>query len=164
MFAIWFLFDKNDNDYLEHIIQILGRQYESPVFIPHITAYGLVNANLETIDKIVLESIKDIKPFLIEKNKINYSDGFWKTLFIEIKQNLHLNSINKKLTNGLSLFPNYEFLPHISLIYKKMNEEEKKSQAKNLNIKNNFLVSKIAIQEFSENIEDWKIVREYGFR
>lgn len=163
MFSIWLLFDKEDNDYLDHIIQDLSKQYESPIFIPHITVYGLVDAKLETIDKIVLESIKDVKPFLVERNKINYSDDFWKTLFVEIKQNLYLNSINEKLTNGLSKFSNYEFVPHISLIYKKMNEGKKKSLVKNLNIKNSFLVTKIAIQGFSENIEDWKIVRNYNF-
>ena len=161
MFAIWFLFGKEDNNYLEHIIKDLATQYHSPFFIPHITVYGLVNTNIETIDNLILESIKDVKPFLIEKNSINYSDDFWKTLFIEIQQNQYLNSINKKITNGLSKFSNYEFSPHISIIYKKMNENEKKFIVRNLNVKNNFLVSKIVIHEFSNNIVDWRIVKEY---
>ena len=161
MFAIWFLFGKEDGRYLEHIIKDLATQHNSPFFIPHITVYGLVNTNLETIDNLILESIKGVKPFLVEKNSIGYSDDFWKTLFIEIKQNLYLNSINEKLTNGLSKFSNYEFSPHISVIYKKMNENEKKFMAQNLNVKNDFLVSKIVIHEFSNNVEDWKIIKEY---
>ena len=161
MFAIWFLFGKEDGRYLEHIIKDLATQYNSPFFIPHITAYGLVNTNLETIDNLILESIKGVKPFLVEKNSIGYSDDFWKTLFIEIKQNLYLNSINEKLTNGLSKFSNYEFSPHVSIIYKKMNENEKKFMVQNLNVKNDFLVSKIVIHEFSNNVEDWKIIKEY---
>jgi len=161
MFAIWFLFGKEDCRYLEHIIKDLAKQHNSPFFIPHITVYGLVNTNLETIDNLILESIKGVKPFLVEKNSIGYSDDFWKTLFIEIKQNLYLNSINEKLTNGLSKFSNYEFSPHISVIYKKMNDNKKKFMAQNLNVKNDFLVSKIVIHEFSNNVEDWKIVKEY---
>ena len=98
---------------------------------------------------------------MVEKNSIGYSDDFWKTLFIEIKQNLYLNSINEKLTNGLSKFSNYEFSPHVSIIYKKMNENEKKFMVQNLNVKNDFLVSKIVIHEFSNNVEDWKIIKEY---
>ena len=161
MFAVWFLFGKEDTRYLEHIIKDLAVQYNSPFFMPHMTAYGLVDSNLETLDNLILESIKDVKPFLVEKNSISYSDDFWKTLFIEIKQNLHLNSINEKLKNGLSKFSNYEFLPHISVIYKKMTENEQKFIAQNINIKNDFLVSKIVIHEFSNNVEDWKIVKEY---
>ena len=161
MFAIWFLFGKDDSIYLEQIIKELATRYHSPFFIPHMTVYGLVNTNLETIDNLILESIKDVKPFLVEKNSIDYSDDFWKTLFIEIKQNLYLNRINEKLTNGLSKFSNYEFSPHISVIYKKMNDNKKKFMAQNLNVKNDFLVSKIVIHEFSNNVEDWKIVKEY---
>lgn len=163
MFAIWFLFDKNDNDYLHHIIQDLSRQYKSTVFLPHITAYGLAEIPLDAIYKVVFKSIEDVKPFFVEKIRINYSDDLWKTLFIEIKQNEYLNKINKKLTNELSKFSKFEFLPHVSLIYKKMNEKEKEHLANNLDIKDSFLISKIGILDFSENITDWKIVREYNF-
>ena len=161
MFAVWFLFGKEDTRYLEHIIKDLAAQYDSPFFMPHMTVYGLVDSNLETLDNLILESIKDVKPFLVEKNSISYSDDFWKTLFIEIKQNLHLNNINEKLKNGLSKLSNYEFSPHISVIYKKMTENEQKFVAQNINVKNDFLVSKIVIHEFSNNVEDWKIVKEY---
>ena len=161
MFAVWFLFGKEDTRYLENIIKDLAAQYNSPFFMPHLTVYGLVDINLETLDNLILESIKDIKPFLVEKYSISYSDDFWKTLFIEIKQNLHLNRVNEKLKNGLSKFSNYEFLPHISVIYKKMTENEQKFIAQNINVKNDFLVSKIVIHEFSNNVEDWKIIKEY---
>ena len=52
MFAIWFLFGKEDGRYLEHIIKDLATQHNSPFFIPHITVYGLVNTDLETIDNL----------------------------------------------------------------------------------------------------------------
>jgi len=161
MFAVWFLFGKEDTRYLENIIKDLAAQHNSPFFMPHLTVYGLVDINLETLDNLILESIKDIKPFLVEKYSISYSDDFWKTLFIEIKQNLHLNRVNEKLKNGLSKFSNYEFLPHISVIYKKMTENEQEFIAQNINVKNDFLVSKIVIHEFSNNVEDWKIIKEY---
>ena len=161
MFAVWLLFGKEDTRYLENIIKDLAAQHNSPFFMPHLTVYGLVDINLETLDNLILESIKDIKPFLVEKYSISYSDDFWKTLFIEIKQNLHLNSINEKLKNGLSKFSDYEFLPHISIVYKKMTENEQKFIAQNINVKNDFLVSKIVIHEFSNNVEEWKIIKEY---
>jgi len=163
MFAVWALFDNYDQDYLYQKIQELSRLYESPIFIPHITAYGLVDTSLETIDKIVLDSIKGVLPFNIEKNVINFSDNFWKTLFIEIKPNDYLENINKKLTERLSQFSKYEFLPHVSLIYKEMSQDNKQKLANELDIKNNFRISRMGILQFSEKIENWKIVREYQF-
>ena len=71
--------------------------------------------------------------------------------------------INKKLTERLSQFSKYEFLPHVSLIYKEMGQDKKQKLANELDIKNNFRVTRMGILQFSEKIENWKIVREYQF-
>lgn len=161
MFAVWFVFDKEDNEYLSDIIKHLSIKYHSSNFIPHITAYGLVDVELNVIDKIVANSIKSEKSFIVEKTNISYSDDFWKTLFIEIYPNDQLTIITKRLVESLMLFAKYDFKPHVSLVYKKMNLNEKKKLVKTLNIKNNFKISGMCIVQFSEDIEKWKIVREY---
>jgi len=161
MYAIWLLFEKNDEEYLSKIISELSKQYESPIFTPHVTTYGLIDSELETIDKVVLESINGIKLFNIEKNTISFSDNFWKTLFIDFNSNASMLKINKHLTKNLSRFSKYEFRPHATLIYKEMSRKEKQRLADNLEIKNGFKITGIGIQKFSERIEDWKIIREY---
>ncbi len=161
MFAVWFIFDKEDTNHLSHTIKHLSLLYNSSIFIPHITAYGLVDVELDVMDKIVTNSIKNKKSFIVEKNNISYSDDFWKTLFIEICPNDQLTIITKMLTESLTSFSKYEFKPHVSLIYKEMNLAEKKKLVNALNIKNSFKISGMCIVQFSEDIEKWKIVREY---
>jgi len=161
MFAIWFVFKKEDRKYLSQIIKELCTQYNSSVFVPHITAYGLVDVDLNVLDKIVSDSIKGEKSVIIEKNSISYSDDFWKTLFIEICTNDHLKKINKRLTESLISFSKYEFKPHVSLIYKEMNQNEKKKLANTLHIKKSFKITGMCIQQFSKDIEKWEIVKEY---
>jgi len=160
MYAIWSLFEKNDKEYLSHIISKLSNQYKSQIFTPHVTVYGLVDTSLEKLDKIILDSINGIKSFNIKKNTISFSEDFWKSLFIDFHSNENMLKINKHLTKHLSLFK-YELKPHASLIYKEMSQEEKKRLADTLEIKNSFKITGIGIHEFSENIEKWKIVREY---
>ena len=161
MYAIWCLFEKNDKEYLSEIISKLSNQYGSPIFTPHVTVYGLVDTSLEVLDKIVLDSINSTKSFDIEKNTISFSEDFWKTLFIEFNSNASMLKINKNLTKHLSEFAKYELKPHASLIYKEMNHEEKQGLSDTLEIKNSFHITGIGIQEFSERIEEWKIIREY---
>jgi len=161
MFAIWFVFKKEDSMYLSQIIKELSRQYNSSIFVPHITVYGLVDADLDVLNKIVLDSIKGEKSIIVETNSISYSDDFWKTLFIEICTNDHLKNINKRLSESLISFSKYEFKPHVSLIYKEMNRDEKKKLANSLHIKKSFEIIGICIQQFSEDIKKWGIVREY---
>jgi len=162
MYAIWLLFEKNDEKYIAKIISEISKQYESPIFIPHITAYGLIDVKFEIIDKVILDSIKNTKSFNIEKNSISFSGDFWKTLFIDFNSNSSMLKINKNLVKHLSSFTRYEFKPHTSLIYKEMNQEEKQKLVNKIDIKNNFKITRIGILEFSESIKEWKIIQEYS--
>ena len=163
MFAVWFTFDKKDEQYLAEKIIHLSIEYESQSFIPHITAYGLVDVQLDELDKMVLEVTKDEKKFDVEKIKISCSDDFWKTVFVEFAENDSLQRMNRKLTENLELFSKYEFKPHASLIYKKMEKKAKTKLAESVIIKDNFTVSGMCIQEFSEDISKWKIMKRYQF-
>ena len=163
MYAIWFTFDEKDEQYLTEKIRELSIEYDSQPFSPHITAYGLVDTQLEELDKFVLAVIKDEKKFNVEKTKISCSDDFWKTVFVEFTKNNYLQRINSKLTESLESFSKYEFKPHASLIYKKMGKEAKTKLTESVKIKDNFTISGMCIQEFSEDISKWKIVRKYQF-
>ena len=161
MYAIWFLFEKNDQEYFSQIISKLSNQYGSPIFTPHVTVYGLIDTELEELDEIILDSINGIHSFNIEKNILSFSDDFWKTLFVEFNSNDEMQEINKNLTQHLSKFAKYELKPHASLIYKEMSTEEKQRLSDTLEIKNSFKITGIGIQLFSERIDEWKIVREH---
>jgi len=160
MYAIWALFEENDDKYLSKIIEDLSEVYHSSKFFPHITVYGLADIKLRIIEKVVSDSIENLKPFKVNKIGINYSDDFWKTVFIEIRPNHELKLINTRLCSKLKKYATYEFAPHISLIYKKMKSSEK-MKISNMKIKNKFTIDSIAIQQFSENIAEWKIIRNF---
>lgn len=164
MFAIWFTFEKNDEMYLSNIIEKLGKKHDAPIFLPHITAYGLVDAKLDELRRIVSESIRGEIIFGVEKKAIAHSDDFWKTIFIEINDNEHLVRINKRLKKSLKIFSSYEFKPHVSLIYKKMSSKQRQKIIESFDIKNSFVINGMCIQEFSEDISKWKIVSEYELK
>lgn len=163
MFAIWLLPTKNDTKYLSSIITNLSRKFNSPTFLPHITIYGLVDAPLSIIEDAITTAISNLSSFTVKKSEINYSDNIWKTIFINIVPNQELKSINEKLAQKLDQYTNYEFLPHISLMYKKIARSEKVKVIDNLHIKNEFLMDRIAIQQYSDNVHEWKNVRYFKF-
>ena len=163
MYATWFVFSEHDTKYLSNLIQELSSKYDSQIFKPHITAYGLVDISLEKLDQIVSDSVVGQKQISLKKSKLDYSDVFWKTLFVEFLPDESLNRINNELTKSLESFSKYEFIPHASLIYQKMNPQEQKRLADTLEIQENFKITGMCIQEFSEDIAKWKIVRQYLF-
>ena len=55
------------------------------------------------------------------------------------------------------------FSPHISLSYGKLTKLEKSKIIKNLRIKNKINLNRIAILKFSKNVNEWELVRTFGF-
>ncbi|MBC8502033.1 MAG: hydrolase [Nitrosopumilus sp.] len=163
MYAIWLLFNKTDTKYLKKIIKEFSNEFDSPIFVPHITVYALLNLDIKLIKKIVKRSIQDIEPFIIEKSRIKESDEIWKTLFVEIKMNRELNAINNNLKFELIKSSKYKFSPHISLLYKKTKKKNRILSVKNLKIKTKFQIDKIGILKFSNNVNEWKIIKTIKF-
>lgn len=163
MHAIWLTFSKSDREYLKNIIDKISEEYQAPKFEPHITIYGLVDSEISLIETIAKEITLNQNSFVVKKSEILQSDELWKTVFIELKTSQQLESIHKKFKKYFEKISKYKFDPHISLIYKILPTEEKIKIINELNIKKEFVVSKLAIQKFFPDIEKWKIVKEYDF-
>jgi len=162
MHAIWLTFSKNDRKYLKKIIDEISEKYHAPKFEPHITVYGLVDSKLSLIDNIAKEVTRDHNSFFVNKSEILQSENVWKTVYIELKMNNQLEEIHKNIKKHFERISKYEFNPHISLIYKILPIEEKIKIIKELDIKNEFRISKLVVQKFFSDVEKWKIVKEYN--
>lgn len=163
MHAIWLTFPKSDREYLKNIIDGISEKYHAPKFEPHITVYGLIETEINQIDKIA-KVILNQNSFLVKKSEILQSEELWKTVFIELKSNKQMELVHKNFKKYFDKVSKYEFKPHISLIYKILPIEEKMKIINNLDIKNEFQVSKLAIQKFSLDIKKWKIIKEYNLK
>lgn len=161
MYAIWLTFCNDDEEYLSKIIKNLAQSHNAPVFVPHITVYGLVNINIKLLERFVKYGTDSCTPFSVTKSDISYSSDMWKTVYIKIKKNPYLLKINSRLEENLKKYSVYKFSPHISLIYKNMENSKKIQIINNLEIKNKFIINGIAIQKFSQNVDKWKIIKKY---
>lgn len=159
-YATWLTFSNDDEEYLTKVIRDLGTQYSAPYFVPHITIYGLVQIKLFQLEKIVKKN-SEIVSFPVRKRSILQSGNFWKTVYIQIARNRILDELYSKLSDELRNYTDYEFNPHISLIYKTTDVSERKKIMRNITVRSEFRISGLAIQEFDENILKWRIVRKY---
>jgi hypothetical protein len=122
----------------------------------------LVDSEISLIDSIAKEVILNCNSFLVKKSEILQSEELWKTVYIELKMNAQLELIHKNLKKHFEKILKYEFNPHISLIYKILPIQEKIKIINELDIKNEFMINKLAVQKFFPDIEKWKIVKEYN--
>ena len=77
---------------------------------------------------VVKSSSQGIAPFTVKVKKIDHSQSYDKTLFIQLHNHENLLLLQQRIQNGLGKDLHYQFDPHISLIYKDgMSENEKLS-------------------------------------
>mgnify|MGYP001425418812 CR=1 FL=1 len=98
----------------------------------------------------------DIDSFKVDVNGINHSNDVWKTVFIDLKNTIQLQSLNLLWKNFED--EEYLFSPHISLIYKSLEMDKRKKIIQNLSIKKSFSFDKIAIVNTTAPVECWETV------
>jgi 2'-5' RNA ligase len=158
MYSIWLLPKNDDSEQLKDIMDALANKYDGPKFSPHITAFGDIEADPKIIEKIVKQSIKDIKQFKVQKSTIEFSEYVFKAAYIDLKMNTSLQTINERLDNALSSYAHYVFKPHLSLLYRVLDDSQRKNILNNMKIKDEFMIDRISVVSIRKKVEDWKTV------
>ncbi|MEO9309437.1 MAG: hypothetical protein ABI337_03985 [Nitrososphaera sp.] len=151
-YSVWLEPTIKDLKYLSKIIKRLGRKYNAPLFTPHITVYS--NIARYTQASRAVDACANFSKIFVTRGKICHSNYLWKTLYIEIKKDRGLRLINNTLRSNLE--NRYEFAPHISLIYKKLDTNTKKQIIKGLKLKRIYAFDKITIIRSAKNVTKWK--------
>jgi 2'-5' RNA ligase len=163
--SIWLIPEQKDEDYISAVIQGLSQKYATLYFTPHITIYGEIEKELDVVIEAAKNAVRNVRPFMVNVEKLDYSEAWSKTLFIQLQQNQTINLIHARLREKLSHYSDYKFNPHISLIYKKdMTAQNKIEEIKALSLKTSYMIDRIAIisplnkRRGWHDISKWKIL------
>ena len=91
MYSIWVTPSEKDKQYLLNIIQELSNTYNTCEFQPHCTLWSKVDLPLKNLIPVVKSSFKGIAPFIVKVKKIDHSQLYDKTLFIQLHNHKSLN-------------------------------------------------------------------------
>ena len=161
-YYLWGLFPPKETEYLSFIKDEVQSKLISPYFDLHITLSGPYS----DIDK---DFICKLKSFVKNNPSIMlHVDGYcfrqemFKSFYLAIKNSLHLKELRKNIykLNKFDLDNNYA--PHISLCYGDHQIEEKKKLISKLpKLCKLIKVSKIALVEINNDINEWKINKTF---
>jgi 2'-5' RNA ligase len=156
-YSIWLIPSKQDAKHLNTIIKNLAKKYNAPKFSAHITVYSGITSLDDAKSAVQLLNSPKIR---VRKLGIARSEYLWKTLYLRIKKDKKLGAIHKILARKLRT--KYVFLPHISLIYKKLDDTTKRKIIKTIKTKNSFVFDAVAIIRSSKNVHQWKVLYRTG--
>ena len=146
LLSVWLVPEKEDENYLQELINTLGKENNSPIFIPHLTLFGDIKIEFEELKNAIDNVFENIKPFKIKKTCVFQSELFFKTVFVEFKKSNLLTNLFENLEKETGEKKDVStFKPHISLMYKLMPEVEKLKIIKKHNIKDEFVIDRVFI-------------------
>ncbi len=124
MYSLWLKPSIESFRRYQSIISDLAEVNQTEDFLPHIT----LKSNIEDLtdkhlyDIAVLSAIT--KVFDVRSTSLSVQDDYYKSLYAVVQHNTILNHLNREIKD---LFPNndYDFQPHISLIYSNLSKVKK---------------------------------------
>jgi len=161
--SIWLIPAPADAQYLQGIINNLAATYQAPVFNTHCTLYSPTDLPAAELKKILEQSANNMKSFYVKKAAISHTENIWKTIFIELLSSPELEQLQQAVISQFPKGQPYEFLPHISLLYKEIPDKKKEDIIRNLQVKNSFKMDKIAAMRTGPNVDNWATVVEIPF-
>ena len=115
--AYWLMPADSARTLFQGLIEELARQYEAPVFEPHVTVH-VGEDHAEAAEKALAQAGRQCPPVKLEPLGIDHSDEFIKTLFVQFAPNKELQRLNT-LIRAIEQDPVcYQLNPHLSLLYK----------------------------------------------
>ena len=161
-FYLWGLFPLEETEYLNSIKNKVQRKLRSPYFVPHITLAG----PFFNIDKIFIYKLKTFADsnysFILDVDGYSFKQEMFKSFYISIKNSLQLKDLRKRLFKLHKFDLDNNYSPHISLCYGNHQIQEKKELISKLPKFTKLIrISKIALVDVNEDINQWKIVESF---
>jgi len=153
-YSIWLVPAARDKRYVAKIISDLAKAHSAPKFFPHITIYSGITRYSLALDAV--RGCKGMPKLTAQAKAIRTSNYLWKTLYVEVKPNAKLSKLHLACRQRLGEHVRYEFAPHMSLIYKKMEKKEKNQLAKSLRMKCTFSFDRVVLIQSSSKVSEWK--------
>jgi len=158
MYCVWLKFDSAD---LSEIIVNLSQKYNDPAFEPHCTLIGKTDVSLPRLKSVIIDLNSNFDLSKVHPKEINYSDNYWRSLYIELYEKKVLTKWHEYICHSLSINNDKEYLPHISLMYNSISREEKNILSENIQLRSAYKIKSIQIVDCSDKVDEWYTVFEY---
>ncbi len=159
---IWCQFQDTDMCFLEKLQSEVNNKFKGPSFEVHMTLLGpFAVMDEHRINKI--ESIcRTLKPIKVIPKCYDFDDKFFMAFYVKLKQTQPLLDFRSKFFDLDPILKKSDYLPHISLTYGNFSSRKKETFINQLvQLKKNFLLSKVCIVNVDEAVFSWKIIRTF---
>lgn len=110
---------------LQERIKKLSKKHGTPVFTPHVTLLGGLDASEAELVPLANTLASSVEPFNLKLTKAGYLDTFYQSLFIHVAENSQLKELRNNACRLFNCGGTNDYMPHLSLLYGELNQKEK---------------------------------------
>ena len=125
-YSLWLMPLGAINQKFSQLIAQLAEQYSSPTFPPHVTLIGSIQADEQEITSKAEEVASKIRPFVMKLTDVDYTNSYYRALFVKVKPSANLLAAYQVARNILLDDQETSYMPHLSLLYADFAPEKKK--------------------------------------
>ena len=131
-FAFWLTPEKQAYTQLEDCIKTLCQQYVATPFAPHVTLFAGEHQQDEDMVELGQRLADEAAAIRLKLHKIDYSDFIFKTLFLQFTPHPPPIKLVRTIQSTLQNPGDYQFDPHLSLIYAKISQNTQQALAQSI--------------------------------
>ena len=162
--SFWLIPEETQKTHFQKLINKYAKIYDAPSFEPHMTIYKEALTEKDAI-KAIRDVAQTSQRLEMKIGGVDYSNKIFKTLYLFFKNSKSAQVISQNLKTASSGTSNFRLAPHLSLLYKKMNEKEQKKLAKDLSLPFASVIFSeiVAVRtevgiKIKKDVEDWQIL------
>ena len=160
--SFWLIPSEEDRAFFQEIIDNLAKEYDAPVFTPHVTIYSGECTPEESPAELLEQATRGVQGFRLTVDQLLYTDEFTKTLFVQFYPNSILSQISESLHRCSKKPSEYELNPHLSLIYQYLSEEIKQELITKLNLpKSEVFFNEVRAISAGNQVKGWEDVESW---
>jgi len=130
LLAYWLVPAEPYRGWFSEQIGKLAAHLGSATFLPHVTIYAGPGAGVDSPAAIIEEAARGVTAITLLTVRIDHSDKFTKTLFVEFAPEPELAAVSDRLRQLSATPADYELRPHLSLAYQHIGTEEREQLAR----------------------------------
>jgi 2'-5' RNA ligase len=164
--SYWLCPAESVREELSAIICDLAKRFDAPVFEPHVTLY-VTDPDGGNPSKVLTDVTNRRQEYRLSIRGLDYSDEFTKTLFVQFAPDPDLARLREDLERASASPSDYELKPHLSLLYKDMDQETKRGLAGSIALSfTDVIFDRVkavicpATISSREDVESWRVVAE----
>ena len=174
LLAYWLLPADLERAALERMIEALAKQYNAPLFPPHLTIHAEIleaEPHPRSIQELIHAAARGVRLIVADATGIAESEKFTKTLFIEFATTPELLALAARIRELSADRADYELRPHVSLLYQHLPDAERHNLVRTLQLPvirvvfdRLVAITGAAGADSPEDVRTWQTVAEVSLR